>query len=44
MFIRRYSWALLAIAVVIGPVSERAAFEKPRAAEPAGAPKTGQRC
>jgi hypothetical protein len=37
MFIRRYSWALLAIAVLIGPVSKRAAFEKPRAEEPAAA-------
>ena len=43
MFIRPYSWALLAIAVLIGPVSKRAAFEKPRAAEPAAAAKTGQR-
>jgi primary-amine oxidase len=43
MFNRRYSWALLAFAVLIGPVSERVVFEKPRAAEPAAAPKTGQR-
>jgi len=43
MFIRRYAWGLLAIAVFIGPVSQRAAFEKPGAAEPAAIPKTGQR-
>ncbi len=42
MFIRRYSWALLTLVVFIGPVSKRAAFEKPSAAEPAAAPKTGR--
>lgn len=43
MFIRHYCCALLAIVVLIGPVSERAAFEKPGAAQPAAAPMTGQR-
>jgi primary-amine oxidase len=42
MHLRRCSGALLAFVVLIGPASERAPVDQPRAAEPAAAGKAGQ--
>src|SRR5262249_51524472 len=42
MHLRRSSGALIAFVVLIGPVSERAPVDQPRAAEPAAAGQAGQ--